>query len=226
VIVDKKKIADNEWVFFEFPKRMSFKKGVYSASLSLPGYTGPGRLTAWTVQGGTSLEINGVRSPVSLNMRIELYLGKNNEAAVQKKWNVIDREKDILVLENRQVTNGAYFVKNLDASGDQVDFSGLDITQSSAGLVNISYSKADAGWIVLPMHLHSGWKAYIDGHQVAYDTYLGMLPAIPVSRASRVIFRYEPQSFKTGAVLSLTGAFIFGLFILFCIKYGNRRKPA
>ena len=229
VMVDRKKIEDNKWVFFEFPERMSFTKGVYSASLSLPGYAGPGKLTAWTsaVQGGPSLVINGVRSPASLNMRIEAYLGKNNEAAVQKKWNVIDLEKDILVLENKQVTNGAYFVKDLDATRGQIDFSGLEITQSSAGLINIVYSKTDAGWIVLPMHLDSGWKATVDGQRVRYDSYLGMLPAIPVRGASRVIFRYEPQAFKTGAVLSLTGAFIFGLFILFCIKYGNRnKKPA
>ena len=226
VMVDKKKITDNKWVFFEFPERMKFTTGVYSASLSLPGYTGPGRLTAWTVQGGPSLEINGVRAPASLNMRIEVYLGKNNEAVVQKKWNVIDLEQDILVLENKRVTNGAYFVKDLDASGDQIDFSGLDITQFSAGSININYSKTDAGWIVLPMHLHSGWKAYIDGRQVKYDSYLGMLPAIPVSGASQVIFRYEPQSFKTGVILSLTGAFIFALFILFCVKYRNYKKPA
>ena len=53
VMVDKKKITDNKWVFFEFPERMKFTTGVYSASLSLPGYTGPRRLTAWTVQGGS-----------------------------------------------------------------------------------------------------------------------------------------------------------------------------
>jgi hypothetical protein len=229
VTKNKNEIADNAWVFFEFPERMSFRKGVYTASLSLPGYAGPGRLSAWTssVPGGPSLDVNGVRSPVSLNMRIEVYLGNNNEAAVQEKWNVIDLEKDILVLENRQVTNGAYFVKNLDASGDQTDFSGLRITRFSAGLINIVYSKADAGWIVLPMHLHSGWKAYIGGQQVKYDSYLGMLPAIPVSGAGEVIFRYEPQSFKTGALLSLAGFFIFTLFTLFCVKYGNHyRKTA
>jgi hypothetical protein len=224
VTVDKKKITDNEWVFFEFPERMIFTTGVYSASLSLPGYTGPGRLTAWTVQGGPSLEINGVRAPASLNMRIEVYLGKNNEAAVQKKWNAIDLEKDIMVLENKQVTNGAYFVKNLDASGDQIDFSGLDITQSSAGSINIIYSKADAGWIVLPMHLHSGWKAYVDGRQVDYETYLGMLPAIPMRGPGKVIFRYEPRSFKTGAALSMIGVFILAIFSLGCVRYGKRRN--
>jgi hypothetical protein len=56
----------------------------------------------------------------------------------------------------------------------------------------------------------SGWKASVDGRQVDYDAYLGMLPA---SCAGQVrIFRYEPQPFKTGAVLSATGAILFVLF--------------
>ena len=163
---------------------------------------------------------------MSLNMRIEAYLNTNNEAIAQKKWNVIDLEKDILVLENKQVTNGAYFVKSLDASGDQIDFSGLDITQSSAGLINIIYSKADAGWIVLPMHLDSGWKAYIGEQRVKYDAYLGMLPAIPVSGASRVTFRYEPRSFRDGAALSAIGTILFVIFFVVCVRYRPRRNPA
>ena len=230
VTKDKEEIKDNEWVFVELPERMGLKRGVYSASLSLPGYAGPGRLTAWTTAAsgarGPSLEINGARTPVSLNMRIEAYLNTNNEAIAQKKWNVIDLEKDILVLENKQVTNGAYFVKSLDASGDQIDFSGLDITQSSAGLINIIYSKADAGWIVLPMHLDSGWKAYIGEQRVKYDAYLGMLPAIPVSGASRVTFRYEPRSFRDGAALSAIGTILFVIFFVVCVRYRPRRNPA
>ena len=227
--LDKNKIVDNEWAFFEFPHKVFLKKGGYSLALSLAGYNGPGKLTAWATKvrenSGAYLEINGMKSDSALKMRIDVYM-KMDRASIEKKWKVVDREKDIVILENKQVTNSAYFVNKLDPSDDHMDFSGLNVEQASVDLITINYLKKDAGWIVLPMHLHSGWKASVDGRQVAYEAYLGMLPAIPVRGASQVIFRYEPRSFKTGAVLSATGAVIFALFSLVCVRYGMRRNPS
>jgi hypothetical protein len=37
-----------------------------------------------------------------------------------------------------------------------MDFSGLDVKQAESNLVTIDYSRQEAGWIVLPMHLHVG----------------------------------------------------------------------
>jgi uncharacterized membrane protein YfhO len=76
------------------------------------------------------------------------------------------------------------------------------------------------------MHLHTGWRAYVDDRQVNYDTYLDMLPAIPVHGPSKVIFRYEPRSFKTGAVLSSIGIGIFLLFVILCVKRSRNRRAA
>jgi hypothetical protein len=227
--IDRNAIVDNQWVFFEFPDKVHLKKGVYSLLLSLVNYTGPDRVTAWATKiwenKGNYLEINGFKTDTSLKITMGVY-EKGDLSIFAKKWNVLHLEKDVVIFENKQVTNSAYFIKDLDAAHDQIDFTGLDVKQPSAELINVIYTKADAGWIVLPMHLHAGWKAYVNNRQVMYDNYLSILPAIPVSGASQVTFRYEPHSFKTGAILSLAGFIIFALFTLFCVKYGSRRKPA
>ena len=162
-----------------------------------------------------------MKTDFSLKWKIGYYQ-EMDLSFLKNRWNVINMEKGIVILENKQVTNSAYFVKDLDPSNDQLDFSGLDVRQSSSDLINITYVKKDFGWIVLPMHLHPGWKAYIDDLQVRYDTYLGILPAIPVSGANHVLFKFEPEYFRTGLIISLIGVLIFMVFSGFCWK--NRMK--
>jgi hypothetical protein len=205
------------------------KKGDYSLVLSLVDSTGPGNLTVWATRipdgSRNYLEVNGKKSDISLKWRI-VELKEKDPAVYSMRWNPIVREPDILILENKQVTNGAYFVRNLDASDKQIDFSGLVVKQSSSGVIEIDYSGGDAGWIVLPMHLHPGWKAYLQDRQIPYDTYLDILPAIPVQGAGKVLFRYEPLSFKIGAILSLIGTLFLAIVSVLCKKYGARDKSA
>jgi hypothetical protein len=222
MVLDKNDISDNMWVFFDLPHKIFLKKGAYSLVLSLVDYAGTDKLTVWATKTqentGNFLEVNGVKTDVSLKLRISYY-EKVVPAIDAGKWKVIDLEKDILIFENTQVTNSAYFIKRLDASSNaQVDFSGLDVKQPSPDLIHVTYSGGDAGWIVLPMHLHPGWKASIDDRQVRYDTYLGILPAIPVNGASQVIFKYQPESFRWGVIVSLIGFFLFTLFARICLK--------
>jgi hypothetical protein len=221
------KIADNQWAFFEFPDRFSLRKGGYYLVLSLPGYTGPKSLTAWATKNqentGSFLEINGVKTDHSLTWKIG-YIEKMEPSAFQKKWNVLDLENEIVIFENKQVENSAYFVKNLDPANDQIDFSGLNVRQASVDHIDIHNSQTEAGWIVLPMRLHPDWNAYVDDRQVKYDTYLDMLPAIPVQGASHVTFEYVPKSFKRGLKFSLAGALIFLAFSGFCLRKSKKIK--
>ena len=144
---------------------------------------------------------------------------------IMDKWNVLNPEKDIVIFENKNVTNSAYFVRELNSSSKE-DFSHLDVTLPTVENINIDYSGRAAGWVVLPMHLHPGWKAYIAGRQVPYDAYLGILPAIPVQGASRILFRYEPAYFRCGIVLSFAGIVIFLLFWRRCVKSGKGQGAA
>jgi hypothetical protein len=210
------------WVFFDFPDKVFLKKGAYSLGLSLVDYAGADKLTVWATKTqehtGNFLEVNGFKTDVSLKVRISYY-EKVVPAIDAGKWNLIDQEKDILIFENRQVTNSAYFIKKLDApSHARMDFSRLDVKQPSSDLIQVNYSGGDAGWVVLPMRLHSGWKASIDDRQVPYDAYLGILPAIPVRGASRIAFKYQPESFRWGVIVSLAGAFVFLLFSRYCMR--------
>jgi len=227
--LDRKEIADSKAAYFRFPQKVFLKKGDYSLAVSLVDSTGPVNLIvlAMRILDGSRnyLEVNGKKSDISLKWRI-VELKDKDPAVYSKKWNAIDLEPDILILENKQVTNSAYFVKDLDASNRKIDFSGLAVRQPSSGVIEIDYSGGDSGWIVLPMHLHPGWKAYLKDRQIPYDTYLEILPAIPVQGEGKILFRYEPLSFKIGAVLSLIGTLFLAIVSVLCKKYGARNKSA
>jgi len=226
VEVKKERITDNSLVYFGFPWNLHLKKGGYFMTLSLLGYKGPGKLTALDTanQGNTGiyLELNGLKYERSIQFKMVLREDRDL-SFLAGKWNIIELEKNVVVLENKQVTGGAYFAGRIDASGDPIDFSGLDVRQPSSGLVTISYSNGNAGWIVLPMHLHNGWKAYVGNRPTEYSAYMGILPAIPVAGPCEIVFRYEPESVRGGAVLSLAGIAVYSIFIIICRRKGNRR---
>jgi len=194
--------------------------------LSLRDYTGPSKLSVWATKvsnagTGSLLEINGAMTDYSLKWRIGYYQ-QLDPSELNSRWNLINLEKDILIFENKRVTNSAYFVKSLDAPNEQIDFSGLDITEASSDFLKINYSKGEAGWIVLPMHLNSQWKAYVNGQQVQYASYINILPAIPVQGKCDVTFKYEPETFRQGVMVSSAGVIIFAIFAWVCFK---KRSP-
>jgi hypothetical protein len=219
-------IADNQWSFFEFPSRVALRRGDYYLVVSLAGDPGGGRLTAATTATsgarGDYLEVNGRRTGTSLQLKIGAY-EKGPLDSLAGKWNVAVFEGDIMLLENRDVTGSGYFIDTLDPSSDRISFSGLDVRRPSSDLVEIDNSRDGAGWIVLPMHLHPGWKASVNGRQTNYDAYLGILPAIPVQGPGRVVFRYQPDSFKKGLGLSLAGVVLFLVMSGLCFR---RTLPA
>lgn len=218
-------ISDNQWGIFKFPNNIYFVKGGYFLILSYVDYAEPYKLTAWTTknQGNRDsyLEVSGRRTDTSLIWKID-YFEKIDPTVFAGRWNPIDMEKDIVIFENKKVTNSAYFVKDLDASHNDLDFSGLDFKQVSVGRIEIANAHRDAGWIVLPMRLYPGWRAYIDNRQVGYDAYMGMLPAIPVQGVSHIVFEYRSESFRRGLTVSLVGVFIFFLFLGYCYRKGKK----
>jgi hypothetical protein len=225
--MDRKEIVDSKGVYLKFPRKIFLGKGSYSMALSLVGYAGPKMMTALATETGGNtgniLEINGRRSDISLQWRMVEDMSKSEY--ISKNWNVIDLEPGIVILENKQVTNGVYFLKDLHPRNDRIDYSGVSVRHPSSSLIEIDYSGKEAGWIVLPMHLHRGWKAYMGDRQIPYDSYLDIMPAIPVQGAGKVLFRYEPASFKIGIILSLTGIIMLTIFGIYSKKLGARRKP-
>jgi len=222
-----KYIRDNAWVFFEFPVRVKLGKGDHVLELTTIKPAGKKQLSAWATTGlettGNYLEVNGKRSEVSLLMRMGVF-EKATMNVSDIKWKMIDVEKNIMILENRDVTNSAYFIRNLADPKEQPDFKGIEVSQPEAGLIEIDSAVAEAGWIVLPMRRHAGWKAEKNGQRFPYDSYLEILPAIPVKGAGRVTFRYQPDSFLWGMALSAVGVLIFAICSLLCLR--NRRQTS
>jgi len=223
--IDRYEVGDNSGALFKFPSKKIFKKGRYSLILSLIDYQGSRTVSAWATKSredGSYLEVNGQKTDLSLQWAIGVCEKKIDLIPFAEKWKIVDLERDIVIFENKQVTNSAYFVQSLDNSQDNILFTGLEVRQPSTELVEVNNHHKDAGWIVLPMHLSSDWIAYVDGKQVGYDTYLGMLPAIPVKGECQVMFRFEPKIFQKGALISAFGIFLYAIFIAYCVKYRNR----
>lgn len=226
--LDRNSVADNTWALFEFPGPVLLRKGVYYLELSLPGYAGPKSVTAWAERNrdkraANYLEINGAKTDLSLEWEIAYY-DKVDSNVFGTRWNLVGRENTIAILENKHVTNSVYFVKDLDASNEQLDFSGLDVSRPASDEIDIRFSKQESGWIILPMRLNPGWKAYVDNRQVKYDTYLDILPAVPVNGPSHIVFSYRPGAFRKGLTVSLIGFCILLAFSAVCLKNGNRVK--
>ncbi len=224
--LDLDKIVSHQWAFFLFPDKLHLKKGAYSLVLSLvhPAETDELAAMATTMQNytGSYLEVNGKMSDATLKYSIIFY-EKNIPENLGDDWNMIGLEKDIVILENKEVTNSAYFIQDLDPANNRIDFSGLHVRQVSERQITIDYSNREKGWIVLPMRRHTGWSASIDGRQVSYDSYLGMLPAIPVQGTGTVMFKYEPVSFLRGLSVSAAGLCLFLFFSWRWVKSGKHR---
>jgi len=224
-VVGRESVRDNEWVFFGFAPRLPLTKGEYVLSLSLDGRSGNGRLSARTTRGyertGNFLAVNGVDTGTSLYMKIVLQ-EPTDTSRFSGKWRLLELEKDIYLLENKNVSGSAYFVPTLDASNKRLDYSGIRVASRSPVHLRIENAREEQGWIVLPMHLDRGWKARVDGRIAAYDAYLGILPAIPVRGAGTIVLTYEPSPFRYGLVLSMAGIVLFIYFTRFCLKPGRQ----
>lgn len=219
-------IADDQWSFFEFPGKVVLPRGPYLLVLTWKGWIGgalSARASRLPLISGTYLERDGRPSGVTLNMQIGAY-EQTGPPEVPMKWTMLDAGENIVVLENRNVHGGAYHVGGLDASKDMPDFSGIEVSRPSANHVSVEYDGSASGWVVLPMHLHAGWKAYVDGRRTPYDTYLDILPAIPVKGPARIEFRYEPDSITKGAALSGAGSVLFLAGTVFCFR-AVRKRP-
>ena len=110
---------------------------------------------------------------------------------------------------------GLYFIKNLNQNSkiykDNVDFK---LVNSS--LVRIYYAGNEDGFIVIPMRLHPGWNAYVNGKKIHLDSYLNIMPAIKVlgNKIQNINFKYEPTYINYGIILML-----FGLLFLIILYY-------
>ena len=171
-----------------------------------------------------------INSPLMDRLAIRFLMLNTNELStlpwaseIPPKWKVTQAERNVLVLENTDVTGGAYFIGDLGDLNGGLDFADVAVVRAAPMHVTVDYRGAKDGWVVLPMHMNPGWKAYIGGRRVDYNAYMGMLPAIPVRGPSKVEFDYEPGTFWLGVCVSLTGVALWLIMAWRCL--GPPRCP-
>lgn len=88
----------------------------------------------------------------------------------------------------------------------------LDIRRYENSIVNIATDANGEGILVLADSYYPGWKAYVDGKETAILRANHFYRAVRLPGGEhKVEFRYEPRSFKIGAMISLATLFLMTL---------------
>lgn len=156
-----------------------------------------------------------------------------NERALPRAW----------IVERQQVVHGGEAALNAVTSPG-FDPRGTVVTERSLGLrsgppagpagevtieryeperVVLRTSAARAGLLVLSDNDYPGWNATVDGHDAPVERvdYIFRGVRVPAG-AHRVVFRFQPASFMTGAVISLLA--LLGLAAAALLGWGARRR--
>ncbi|MCK5535924.1 MAG: hypothetical protein KAI79_03805 [Bacteroidales bacterium] len=208
-IVKKEIITDNKWVPFNFQHFSTLEKGNYSITIKMTDTTQAKPLTVWSNIGEQKypLSVNGKAENISLKMAL------SQKRVFDEKYNILNLEPNIHIIENLNIQGGAYFLPTLDTS-TKVDYTQTKTKLLSNTEIEIIYSGDHTGWIVLPMRSYPGWVATINEKEVEITKFLGMLPAMKVNNRSTILLTYKPSYNTYTYLLSLLGLIIL-LFSIF-----------
>jgi len=144
-----------------------------------------------------------------------------------EKWEMIQVSNNISILENKKVPPGAYIIpetmvgKSFDSSSIITD--GIIIDKFTNTYRKYFITNEQQGLLVVPLRVWPGWNAYVNGEHIEISPYLDYLSSVelktlqaingpiddgnPQSSAGWaeyvVEFKYEPQSFLLGGILSV-----------------------
>jgi len=214
LFADKMTITDNKWVKFKFNTLKILDAGLYSMAIELTNTKDAKSLTVWSnvSEKDYPLVINGKKSTISFQMRFSKIKKLN------PKYKVLNLEPHIHILENKHVTENAYFLPMLDEK-HLANYSLIKTEKFSNTQIHLSYSGNKPGWVILPMHKYPGWTASVNGENVKIDAFLAAMPAVKVNQKSDIIFSYKPKYNTYMYLLSL-----LGLLILLFLTFKYRKK--
>jgi hypothetical protein len=214
-VIEAGSVTDNKEAKFEFRRPIVMKPDRYRFRLELVDKTAEGQLTVWWVRPpehpGDIMLINGKPRPGA--MVYTLYSAKVFDTRI---WEVSQHEDEpsTLLLKNREVPTGAYFLPELTEettwSDSQVETEIVDNQN-----IQVSYTGSEQGYIVLPMRAYPGWIMIHDGAQMEPERFLGMLPAAKVSGPASLHYSYRPPWLAKG--MALTAAGLLGLIAQFVL---------
>jgi hypothetical protein len=102
----------------------------------------------------------------------------------------------------------------------------LDIRRYENSSVNIATDASGEGILVLADSYYPGWKAYVDGKETTILRANHFYRAVRLPGGEhKVEFRYEPRSFKIGAMISLATLFLMTLISISVFVKQRKRAP-
>lgn len=111
-----------------------------------------------------------------------------------------------------------------DGRSDGVDPGVIDVTRNDAGDIRFRVTRTTPGWVVVMESFYPGWKASVDGHDVAVrranDAFLAV--RVPAGSTS-VRLSYAPDSVRFGLALSVGTAALLVLALAVCWRSARRR---
>ena len=91
----------------------------------------------------------------------------------------------------------------------------LSIKQYKENIVSITTNITSNGLLVLSDNYYPGWKAYVDGKETKIYRANYTFRAIILSKGNHIIkFNYQPESLKTGVIISLISLFALVLLVI------------
>lgn len=133
--------------------------------------------------------------------------GRNEPLPVDPAWwrAVELPEEKVTMLENLRAPKGAYWMRDLSGRSPWAE-EGIVTAKPDVGRINVHYSGANAGYIILPVRIYPGWSAYVNDVERPVQRYLGMMPAIRVEGPSEIEYAYKPTYLAKGSALMLGAA--------------------
>lgn len=210
--------------FFRFADDVELPAGTYGLHLSIPGNNSDTPIAAAysskVQHAGDVLMVGGEARPAAL--LYSLYEREKPLPVDPAWWRVVDLpEEKITVLENLRAPQGAYWIGGLSEKASWAE-ERVVTTRPDAGRINVHYSGANAGYIILPVRLYPGWIAYVNGAEQPVQPYLGMMPAIRVEGSAEIEYIYKPTYLSKGSVLMLGAVPLLMLLMHFA---GRARAP-
>ncbi|MCA9792831.1 MAG: YfhO family protein [Candidatus Eremiobacteraeota bacterium] len=100
----------------------------------------------------------------------------------------------------------------------------VDLEEWSPGLMRCRVEAPAGGWLVFSETHYPGWKAYLDGQPLPVypANALFMATRLPEGTKGTVEFRFEPDSFRRGLVVSTVAALAWLVLLVLALRLTNR----
>jgi hypothetical protein len=219
--VDAATIVDGAMARFVFSPAVSLHAGSYKLSLSYQGGRDGEPITAWYTPGegqGCRLDAQPALPPGCLIMRWI------STQAAARGWQAVAADHGLLLIENLRSPRGPYVIPSLQAWPDASSSSDVVASQDRPAAWTFRYTAAAPGFLVLPMKADSAWHYRVGGKPTAPVSYLGALPALPVSGATVVHAEYRPASIRYGRWITLACAVLLVAFLAILSRAQRRMR--